>query len=296
MIDNKVWKNLFQTGESKESIFNSIGEPDSIAKNGNTYVCRYKGNNGGTLFFDTDWKLVNIKISEKQISPNVSEPVHSKLEKSVSISENNEDEKCTHCGFNNPLDAKFCGECGQPFNELLVCSKCGKEYDLDTKYCFEDGTRLVGQDEAENEISKNIPSVGKSPDPVTSTPEKIAEEELGFGWGKVMIVMDYIAGISIVLGLLVVTGLRTPAIVPALGLLWSLGAILVFFFIIARGLQLRKNWARLAVIISSFLGVIVCLLSIIYFNNGEVIVKGVFGIIVSSLWIRYFQRRKSMFS
>ena len=49
--------------------------------------------------------------------------------------------KCSQCGSENSVDAKFCMECGTPLTNR--CPRCGKENDLSSKFCGECGTDLV---------------------------------------------------------------------------------------------------------------------------------------------------------
>ncbi len=42
---------------------------------------------------------------------------------------------CTKCGAQNDHSAKFCNQCGSPFNEPLQCAKCGEDNDSDARYC-----------------------------------------------------------------------------------------------------------------------------------------------------------------
>ena len=48
------------------------------------------------------------------------------------------------CGKQNPLDAKFCAECGQarPAPAGMVCAKCGRRIDSPAKFCPECGAPL----------------------------------------------------------------------------------------------------------------------------------------------------------
>jgi len=51
--------------------------------------------------------------------------------------------RCTNCGFENPLEIKFCGECGAPLKN--VCSNCGFENPPRFKFCGECATPLIDQ-------------------------------------------------------------------------------------------------------------------------------------------------------
>ncbi len=52
--------------------------------------------------------------------------------------------RCTNCGFENPLEIKFCGECGAPLTKN-VCSNCGFENPPRFKFCGECATPLIDQ-------------------------------------------------------------------------------------------------------------------------------------------------------
>ena len=50
--------------------------------------------------------------------------------------------KCPNCSFENVADAKFCENCGQPFER--VCPNCGKPVSANAKFCKSCGFNLVG--------------------------------------------------------------------------------------------------------------------------------------------------------
>jgi class 3 adenylate cyclase len=76
--------------------------------------------------------------------------------------------RCASCSSDNPEGAKFCGECGVPFQPR--CPQCGFANLHATKFCRECGTPLPGQ-----------PLVAKpqlltaSPPPASYTPSHLAE-------------------------------------------------------------------------------------------------------------------------
>src|SRR5262245_4842065 len=47
---------------------------------------------------------------------------------------------CSKCGAENPVDKKFCGDCGSPLANL--CPKCGADNPLYKRFCGECGTAL----------------------------------------------------------------------------------------------------------------------------------------------------------
>ena len=50
--------------------------------------------------------------------------------------------KCPNCSFENAADAKFCENCGQPFER--VCPNCSKPVSANSKFCKNCGFNLVG--------------------------------------------------------------------------------------------------------------------------------------------------------
>ena len=50
--------------------------------------------------------------------------------------------KCTNCSFENPTDAKFCENCGQPMERS--CPNCGKAVAPNAKFCKNCGYNLTG--------------------------------------------------------------------------------------------------------------------------------------------------------
>jgi class 3 adenylate cyclase len=48
--------------------------------------------------------------------------------------------QCSKCGAKNPVDKKFCGDCGAPLANL--CPKCGADNPLGKSFCGECGTSL----------------------------------------------------------------------------------------------------------------------------------------------------------
>jgi class 3 adenylate cyclase/predicted enzyme related to lactoylglutathione lyase len=50
--------------------------------------------------------------------------------------------KCPNCSFENAADAKFCENCGQPFER--VCPNCGKPVSANARFCKNCGFNLAG--------------------------------------------------------------------------------------------------------------------------------------------------------
>ena len=49
--------------------------------------------------------------------------------------------KCPNCQYDNPNEAKFCGECGTKLE--IKCQSCGKENPPTNKFCYECGHKLI---------------------------------------------------------------------------------------------------------------------------------------------------------
>ncbi len=59
---------------------------------------------------------------------------------------NNKDDKvifCPKCLYRNPLDAKYCCNCGDKLQKSRTCMNCGNENDGNAKYCTKCGSRLL---------------------------------------------------------------------------------------------------------------------------------------------------------
>lgn len=65
---------------------------------------------------------------------------------------------CPQCGFENPIDVKFCVKCGGDLSSLFFkCSKCGTENRKDIKYCGKCGNDIAREvRERENEKAQAI--------------------------------------------------------------------------------------------------------------------------------------------
>ena len=50
---------------------------------------------------------------------------------------------CPSCGYDNPEDATFCGECGSSLRQELACTNCGRNNPPETKFCHGCGQRLA---------------------------------------------------------------------------------------------------------------------------------------------------------
>ena len=51
--------------------------------------------------------------------------------------------KCPNCGYENPEESQFCGECGRSLQAELVCSQCGHKNPQGQKFCNKCGRSLV---------------------------------------------------------------------------------------------------------------------------------------------------------
>src|SRR6266542_407240 len=75
--------------------------------------------------------------------------------------------RCVSCGFENPADASFCGECAAPLANTLSCPSCGKANPAKQKFCNGCGGPLRKSTE------RSAP-----PDPRAYTPQHLAEKIL----------------------------------------------------------------------------------------------------------------------
>jgi len=60
--------------------------------------------------------------------------------------------KCPKCGFDNPDNMKFCGQCGNKLE--LICPKCGSVNPPGFRFCGECGAKLSGDLVAEIKVPK----------------------------------------------------------------------------------------------------------------------------------------------
>jgi hypothetical protein len=75
--------------------------------------------------------------------------------------------RCVSCGFENPADASFCGECAAPLASTLSCPSCGKANSAKQKFCNGCGGLLGGST-----------ARSASADPRTYTPKHLVEKIL----------------------------------------------------------------------------------------------------------------------
>src|SRR5713101_6429432 len=66
---------------------------------------------------------------------------------------------CRVCGFENPADASFCGECGAASVATVICPTCGRSNSITQKFCNGCGASLVGSRQS---------AVGSPPAPPTT--------------------------------------------------------------------------------------------------------------------------------
>ncbi|MCH7587442.1 MAG: zinc ribbon domain-containing protein [Chloroflexi bacterium] len=57
---------------------------------------------------------------------------------------------CSHCNFDNPIEAQFCQQCGQPL--LHQCANCGTLNAPEAKFCMKCGTNLEAELHSLDEI------------------------------------------------------------------------------------------------------------------------------------------------
>ncbi len=85
--------------------------------------------------------------------------------------------KCPNCSFENAADAKFCENCGQPFER--VCPNCGKPVSANARFCKNCGFNLAGAAEAQPAPvtkSANLDALRKTA-PVNISQKILAERE-----------------------------------------------------------------------------------------------------------------------
>jgi len=73
--------------------------------------------------------------------------------------------KCRKCGFDNPKDMKFCGQCGSKLGN--ICPECGYENPPDFKFCGKCGAKIAESAVEKSEIY--IPKLESMDTPMTST-------------------------------------------------------------------------------------------------------------------------------
>src|SRR5262245_10127411 len=64
--------------------------------------------------------------------------------------------RCASCGFENPAETKFCGECGTPLQRR--CPSCGVENPLRFKFCGACGQPLPGPPPAAPQTPSDKPN------------------------------------------------------------------------------------------------------------------------------------------
>ena len=63
--------------------------------------------------------------------------------------------KCHNCSYENPSDARFCQNCGQPLER--VCPNCGTSNSTDAKFCKQCGTSLTGSSDRLDALRQSAP-------------------------------------------------------------------------------------------------------------------------------------------
>ncbi|MGH8064302.1 MAG: AAA family ATPase [Candidatus Entotheonellia bacterium] len=76
--------------------------------------------------------------------------------------------RCASCGFDNPEEMKFCGECGVSLQHR--CPQCGFESPLGFKFCGACGTPLSGQPRASQATSTDAQRDSQEAQPAQVTP------------------------------------------------------------------------------------------------------------------------------
>jgi ABC-type oligopeptide transport system substrate-binding subunit/class 3 adenylate cyclase/tetratricopeptide (TPR) repeat protein len=63
--------------------------------------------------------------------------------------------KCHNCSYDNPSDARFCQNCGQPLER--VCPNCGTSNATDARFCKQCGAPLAGSSDRLGELRQSAP-------------------------------------------------------------------------------------------------------------------------------------------
>lgn len=80
--------------------------------------------------------------------------------------------ECSACGFGNPDEARFCGQCGAALHGLVVCPGCGVHNPGENAYCNACGRALA------RGTGGGSVAGGTRPDARSSVPERLAREIL----------------------------------------------------------------------------------------------------------------------
>jgi class 3 adenylate cyclase/predicted ATPase len=78
--------------------------------------------------------------------------------------------RCPNCGFDNPEEMKFCGECGTPLQLQHRCTRCGFENPPRFKFCGACGTPLIGQPRASPSTPAHEQRDAEAAQPLQVTP------------------------------------------------------------------------------------------------------------------------------
>ncbi len=84
---------------------------------------------------------------------------------------------CVRCGFENPVDARYCAQCATPLQPL--CPACGHEVASSAKFCSECGVSLHRRPSSEQSPSEQVPpDTAQTPPPIHYTPAHLTERIL----------------------------------------------------------------------------------------------------------------------
>jgi class 3 adenylate cyclase len=79
--------------------------------------------------------------------------------------------RCASCGFDNPEEMRFCGECGTPLQRR--CPQCGSENPARFKFCGACGTPLSGQSSGSQSTPADHQRSGLEGQPLRLTPPAV---------------------------------------------------------------------------------------------------------------------------
>src|SRR5207247_9873263 len=89
--------------------------------------------------------------------------------------------KCSNCAGENPLDAKFCDNCGAPLER--TCSLCGTLNQPTAKFCKQCGTNLdsPAREVSPRQVNSGVAVGEASRDQPSATRLSKGKAQAGFG-------------------------------------------------------------------------------------------------------------------
>jgi len=227
--------------------------------------------------------------------------------------------RCFKCESSNTIGAAYCKSCGGKLNKERIlhevvkyCEQCGTGYEQDALYCEKDGTKLIAtkvkiastspepkvkesrpstllhQDETKSHYSTEVLNSTINSKPGIKDGKEVTTKKKGFVWGYVWVVMAYLSSFAMLAaGVSVSFDTGEP-------LLLFMGLLTLPAFFSGVGIHLKKRWG---VVITNILLLIAIIGSIVELESGDdfAILKGIGQIVISMLWLKYFNSRWSLF-